>query len=94
MYNHGHMSTVTTEVEPLEMRSLMAPHKPRPVHPIERIAISKARSMIGQLVNRVHIDKDRFVLEKSGIPVAALIDVEEYKRFLAFEEVNAPSNKL
>ena len=45
--------------------------------------------MIGQLVNRVHVDKDRFVLEKSGIPVAALIDIEEYKRFLAFQEANA-----
>ena len=67
----------------------MAPRKSRPAPPIERIAISKARSMIGQLVNRVHIDKDRFVLEKSGIPVAALIDIEEYKRFLAFQEGNA-----
>ena len=28
-------------------------------------------------------------VEKSGIPVAALIDIEEYKRFLAFQEINA-----
>ncbi|SUS07771.1 hypothetical protein DF3PB_50041 [uncultured Defluviicoccus sp.] len=65
----------------------MKPRTPE-APPIERIPISKARSMIGRLVNRVHIDKDRFVLEKSGIPVAALIDIEEYKRFLAFQEVN------
>ena len=67
----------------------MAPRKSRTDPAAERIAISKARSMIGQLVNRVHVDKDRFVLEKSGIPVAALIDIEEYKRFLAFQEANA-----
>ena len=53
---------------------------------LERIPITKARSMIGQLVNRVHIEKDRIVLEKSGIPVAALIDIEEFKQFLAFRE--------
>jgi prevent-host-death family protein len=82
------MRTVLFQVEPPEARSLMA-RKSRSAPPIERIAISKARSMIGQLVNRVHVDKDRFVLEKSGIPVAALIDIEEYKRFLAFQEVNA-----
>jgi prevent-host-death family protein len=53
---------------------------------VERIPITKARSMIGQLVNRVHTEKDRIVLEKSGIPVAALIDIDEFKQFLAFRE--------
>lgn len=54
--------------------------------PVEQIAISKARSMIGKLVNRVHVDKERIVLEKGGMPVAALIDIEEFKKFMAFQE--------
>jgi len=53
---------------------------------VEQIAISKARSMIGKLVNRVHVDKECIVLEKGGMPVAALIDIEEFKKFLAFQE--------
>ena len=58
----------------------------KPETAIERIPITKARSMIGQLVNRVHTDKEHVVLEKSGIPVVALIDFDEFKQFLAFRE--------
>ena len=64
----------------------MPTSQPKAEPRLERIPITKARSMIGQLVNRVHTDKDRIVLEKSGIPVAALIDIEEFKQFLAFQE--------
>jgi prevent-host-death family protein len=53
---------------------------------VEQIPITKARAMISRLVNRVHVDKERIVLEKSGMPVAALIDIEEFKQFLAFQE--------
>lgn len=63
------------------------PITPPTIEPyVERIPITKARSMIGQLVNRVHTEKDRIVLEKSGIPVVALIDFEEFKQFLAFRK--------
>jgi prevent-host-death family protein len=54
--------------------------------PIEQIPITKARSMIGRLVNRVHVGKERIVLEKGGMPVAALIDIDEFKQFMAFRE--------
>jgi prevent-host-death family protein len=53
---------------------------------VEQIPITKARAMISRLVNRVHVDKERIVLEKSGMPVAALIDIEEFKQFLVFQE--------
>ena len=46
--------------------------------PIEQIPISKARSMIGKLVNRVHVEKEPVVLERGGMPVAALIDIDEF----------------
>ena len=54
--------------------------------PIEQIPISKARSMIGKLVNRVHVEKEPVVLERGGMPVAALIDIDEFKQFMAFRE--------
>lgn len=53
---------------------------------VEQIPITKARAMISTLLKRVHVDKERIVLEKSGMPVAALIDIEEFKQFLAFQE--------
>jgi len=55
---------------------------------IQQIPITKARAMISKLVNRVHVDKERIVLEKSGMPVAALIDIDEFKQFLAFQEAS------
>ena len=56
---------------------------------VEQIPITKARAMISSLVNRVHVDKERIVLEKSGMPVAALIDIEEFKQLLALQEANS-----
>ncbi len=53
---------------------------------VEQIPITKARAMISTLVKRVHVDKERIVLEKSGMPVAVLIDIEKFKKFLAFQE--------
>ena len=66
----------------------MPTSQPKAERVVERIPITKARSMIGQLVNRVHTDKELVVLEKSGIPVVALIDFDEFKQFLAFREAN------
>lgn len=46
------------------------------------IAITKARVNLGALVKRAHLKKERFVLEKDGYPVAALIDIDEYEDYL------------
>lgn len=60
--------------------------EPAAERPPERIPITKARPIIGKLVSRVHVEKERIVLEKGGMPVAALIDIEEFKEFLAYQE--------
>ena len=46
------------------------------------IPITKARVNLGSIVKRVHLKKERFVLEKDGYPVAALIDIDEYEDYL------------
>ena len=46
------------------------------------IAITKARVNLGAIVKRVRLKKERFVLEKDGYPVAALIDIDEYEDYL------------
>ena len=68
------------------VQELMKSTKPEAERPIEQIPITKARSMIGKLVNRVHVEKAPVVLERGGMPVAALIDIDEFKQFMAFRE--------
>jgi PHD/YefM family antitoxin component YafN of YafNO toxin-antitoxin module len=49
---------------------------------LNRIPITKARINLGQLVRRVHVNKEYFVLEKDGIPVAGIMDAEEFEDYL------------
>ena len=51
-------------------------------HKLSRLPITKARINLGQVVRRVHVNKEHFILEKDGIPVAAIMDVEEFENFL------------
>ena len=53
---------------------------------IQRIPITKARINLGQIVRRVHVNKEYFVLEKDGIPVAGIIDVDELEDYLELRD--------
>lgn len=53
---------------------------PKPV--VHHIPITKARINLGQVVRRVHRDKECFILVKDGIPVAGIIDVDELEDYL------------
>jgi prevent-host-death family protein len=46
------------------------------------IPITKARVNLGEVIKRVHLNKDSFVLEKGGIPVAAILDIDEFEDWL------------
>ena len=52
---------------------------------VHRIAITKARINLGQLVKRVHLNKEYFILEKDGIPVAGIMDVDELEDYLELQ---------
>jgi len=47
-----------------------------------RMAMTKARTQLGSLVRGVHVDGDVVVLEKDGIPVAGLIDIDALDDYL------------
>lgn len=49
---------------------------------VSRIPITKARINLGQLVRRAHVNKEYFILEKDGIPVAGIMDAEELEDYL------------
>lgn len=47
---------------------------------------SDVRAQWSQLLNKVFRDQTRVVVEKSGIPVAAVISAEDLQRFTQMEE--------
>jgi len=49
---------------------------------VHRIPITKARINLGQVVRRVHVNKEYFILEKDGIPVAGIMDADELEDYL------------
>ncbi len=51
----------------------------------QTIPISQARQRFGELVNRVYRRQVRIILEKSGIPVAALVSLADLERWMRQE---------
>jgi len=49
---------------------------------VKTIPITKARINLGALVKRVHLNKEYFILEKDGIPVAGLMGADELEDYL------------
>lgn len=59
---------------------------------VTSIPITKARVNLGGLVKKVVLNKEYFVLEKSGIPVAGIIDIEEFEDLLEMQDANVKNN--
>ena len=53
---------------------------------IHRIPITKARVNLGSVVRRVHNNKEYFILEKDGIPVAGLMGADELEDYLELQD--------
>ena len=53
---------------------------------VQRLPITQARINLGALVKRVHLNKEYFILEKDGIPVAALMDIDEFEDYLELQD--------
>lgn len=53
------------------------------------IPLTKARINLGAIVKRVHLKKERFVLEKDGIPVAGLMDIDDFEDWLELQDPKA-----
>lgn len=52
---------------------------------IHYIPITKARVNLGQVVRRAHLNKEYFILEKDGIPVAGILGVDELEDYLELQ---------
>lgn len=53
---------------------------------VHRLPITKARINLGQLVRRAHVNKEYFILEKDGIPVAGIMDADELEDYLELQD--------
>ena len=53
---------------------------------VTAIPITKARINLGALVRRVHLNKEYFILEKDGIPIAGLMDIDEFEDYLELKD--------
>ncbi len=53
---------------------------------IHRLPITEARRHLGSLVRRLHRKGEYFILEKDGIPVAAVMDPDELDDYLDLQD--------
>lgn len=52
----------------------------------QTLKASDVRSNWSQLLNKVFLNQTRVIVEKSGIPVAAVISAEDLERFIQLEK--------
>lgn len=50
------------------------------------LTLTKARINLGAVVKRVHLNKEYFILEKDGIPLAGLMDIDEFEDYLELQD--------
>jgi len=53
---------------------------------VQRLALTKARNALGAVVKRVHLNKEYVILEKDGIPLADLMDIDEFEDYLELQD--------
>lgn len=53
---------------------------------VNRIAITKARINLGDVVKRAHLNGEYFILEKDGIPIAGIMDAGELEDYLELRD--------
>lgn len=49
---------------------------------VHRIPITRARINLGQVVRRAHVNREYFILEKGGIPVVGIMNVDDFEDYL------------
>lgn len=53
---------------------------------VHHIPITKARINLGQVVRRAHLNRECFILEKDGIPVAGIVNVSDLEDWLELQD--------
>jgi PHD/YefM family antitoxin component YafN of YafNO toxin-antitoxin module len=53
---------------------------------VTTIPITKARVNLGALVTRVHLNKEYIILEKDRVPIAGIMDIDEFEDYLELQD--------
>jgi len=56
---------------------------------VTTIPITKARINLGALVKRVHLNKEYFILERDGVPIVGMMDIDEFEDYLELRDPKA-----
>jgi prevent-host-death family protein len=56
------------------------------VRSVQHLPLTKARINLGAVVKRVHLHKEYVVLEKDGIPIAAVMPIDEFEDYLELQD--------
>ena len=53
---------------------------------VHTLPITKARINLGSIVKRAYLNKEYFIFEKDGIPIAGLMDIDEFEDYLELQD--------
>ena len=53
---------------------------------VQRLPITQARHNLGAVVKRVHLNNEYIILEKDGIPVAGVMNIDEFEDYLELQD--------
>ncbi|MGH8064190.1 MAG: type II toxin-antitoxin system Phd/YefM family antitoxin [Candidatus Entotheonellia bacterium] len=53
---------------------------------VRRLPITQARINLGALLKRLHLNKEYIILEKDGIPIAGMMDIDEFEDYLELQD--------
>jgi 4'-phosphopantetheinyl transferase EntD len=53
---------------------------------INTMPMTKARTNLGALAKRIHLNKEYFILEKDGIPIIGIMDADELEDYLELQD--------
>jgi hypothetical protein len=53
---------------------------------VRHLPITTARINLGAVVKQVHLNKEYVILEKDSIPIAAMMDVDEFEDYLELQD--------
>jgi len=60
---------------------------------VRHLPVTEVRRHLGEVIKRIRINKDYFVLEKDGIPVAGLMDIDEFEDYLELHDTKLEKQK-
>ena len=53
---------------------------------VHRVPLTKARTNLGQIVRRAHLNNECFILEKNGTPIAGIMDIDDMEDWLELQD--------